>query len=277
MQWRDRLVGALKEMKAGDLAEEALLEVCQINGSVGYKNNVPAEVIYVRQVHINQLHLDVQVSFTCHNDSAFQEEKPLLEPVDSMSTDIRRKRSGTLDVSDLAEDDISGKRARRTPEANNDQDNLSSSVASTSRGEGDNGPVQQLVSMFAALVSQGEKAVGSLQILISSISADLLAEVVMANMRHLPSVRPKDEEVELEKNSSTSYGFRDTQFKQLSSFLRDIQSTSSSFQQRVPVLDARPAASNDARPAASDDLEVSRVSIQYLLVTVCFSGCTCYV
>lgn len=215
--WRDRLVGALREMKAGDLAEEALHEVCQINGSVGYKNNMPAE-----------------------------EEKPLLEPVDSMDTDIRRKRSGTLDASDLAEeDDISGKRARRTPEANNDQDKLSSSVVSTSRGEGDNGPVQQLVSMFAALVSQGEKAVGSLQILISSISADLLAEVVMANMRHLPSVRPKDEEVELDKDLRTSYGFRDTQFKQLSSFLRDIQSTSSPFQQRDSVLDARPAASND--------------------------------
>lgn len=45
MQWRDRLVGALRGMKARDLAEEALHEVCQINGSVGYKNNVPAEVI----------------------------------------------------------------------------------------------------------------------------------------------------------------------------------------------------------------------------------------
>lgn len=190
------------------------------------------------------------------------------EPVDSLSTDIRRKRSGTLDVSNLAEeDDISGKRARRTPEANNDQDKLSSNVVSTSRGEGDNGPVQQLVSMFAALVSQGEKAVGSLQILISSISADLLAEVVMANMRHLPSVRPKDEELELDKDSRTTYGFRDTEFKQLSSFLRDIQSTSSHFQQSDSVLDARPAASND--------LEVSSVSIQYLLVMVCFFGCTC--
>lgn len=58
MQWRDRLVGALREMKSGDLAEEALHEVCQINGSLGYKN-VSAEVIYVRQVHIYQLHLDV--------------------------------------------------------------------------------------------------------------------------------------------------------------------------------------------------------------------------
>ncbi|KAL8093049.1 hypothetical protein AgCh_035073 [Apium graveolens] len=233
--WRDRLVGALKEMKAGDLAEEALHEVCQINGSVGYKNNVPAE-----------------------------EEKPLLETVDYMSTDIRRKRSVTPDVSDLAEEDeISGKRARRTPEAKNDQDKLSSSVVSTSRGEGDNGPVQQLVSMFAALVSQGEKAVGSLQILISSISADLLAEVVMANMRHLPSVRPKDEDLELDKDSRTSYGFRDTQFKKLSSFLREIQSTSSPFQQRDSVLDAHPAASNDLENPKLEEKEQKAITLTH--------------
>lgn len=57
MQWRDRLVGALKEMKAGDLAEEAIHEVCQINGSVVYKNIAPAEVIYVQQVHLSSIAL----------------------------------------------------------------------------------------------------------------------------------------------------------------------------------------------------------------------------
>ncbi len=50
--------------------------------------------------------------------------------------------------------------------------------------------------MFGALVAQGEKAAGSLEILISSISADLLAEVVMANMRYLPSERPTADEEE---------------------------------------------------------------------------------
>ncbi|XP_017247207.1 uncharacterized protein LOC108218671 isoform X2 [Daucus carota subsp. sativus] len=208
--WRDRLVGALREMRAGDMAEEALHELCQ-------------------------------------------EEKPSLDPVDAMDTDIRRKRSGTPDASDLAaEDDISGKRARQTPEASIDQCKSSSSAVSTSRGDGDNGPVQQLVSMFAALVAQGEKAVGSLQILISSISADLLAEVVMANMRHLPSVRPKDEELELDKELHTTYGSKDSQFKQLSSFLRDILSPSSP----SPILDARPSASNNLENPKLEEQEV---------------------
>lgn len=46
MQWRDRLVGALREMKAGELAEEALQEVCQINGSVESKNDSPPTQVY---------------------------------------------------------------------------------------------------------------------------------------------------------------------------------------------------------------------------------------
>lgn len=52
MQWRDRLVGALREMKAGDMAEEALHELCQVNGSVGYKNKAPDEVMCVRKAHM---------------------------------------------------------------------------------------------------------------------------------------------------------------------------------------------------------------------------------
>lgn len=34
LQWRDRLVGALREMNAGYLAEKALEGVCSINGNV---------------------------------------------------------------------------------------------------------------------------------------------------------------------------------------------------------------------------------------------------
>ncbi|RZS21206.1 hypothetical protein BHM03_00053818 [Ensete ventricosum] len=64
-------------------------------------------------------------------------------------------------------------------------------VGTVSSKDKSSGPVQQLVAMFGALVAQGEKAAGSLEILISSISSDLLAEVVMANMQHLPPTCPK--------------------------------------------------------------------------------------
>lgn len=46
MQWRDRLVGALREMKAGELAEEALAEVFQINGNVEIKNDSPPTLVH---------------------------------------------------------------------------------------------------------------------------------------------------------------------------------------------------------------------------------------
>ena len=60
--------------------------------------------------------------------------------------------------------------------------------------------VYQLIGMFAALAAQGDRAAGSLQILSSSIAADLLAEVVMVNMQHLPVSHPVDQQ----QSSSTS-------------------------------------------------------------------------
>lgn len=147
-----------------------------------------------------------------------------------------RKRSGTQYISDLGDDDVLGKRARTTPNVSQ------GSAQELSKDQHkDNGPVQQLVAMFGALVAQGEKAAGSLEILVSSISSDLLAEVVMANIRHLPPTRPKAEEDEQEAGS-------DTQFKHLSSYLTDILSTSITLSQTDTVL--------DAQPSASDDLEV---------------------
>lgn len=112
-----------------------------------------------------------------------------------------RKRSGLEYKIDLNGDVLSGKRARITPSLSEEStDGLNgnnvgslprvaatSTGPSNSRGVSDTGPVQQLVDMFGTLVAQGEKAIGSLEILISSISADLLADVVMANMHNIPT------------------------------------------------------------------------------------------
>ncbi|KAM7467970.1 hypothetical protein LguiB_015532 [Lonicera macranthoides] len=204
--WRDRLVGALDEMKAGDLVEkEAHPQVSQTNGSAEWKDD----------------------------SSTTQEEKPSIKACDDVHMSAGRKRSGTQDISDLGDDDVLGKRARTTPNVSQ------GSAQELSKDQNkDNGPVQQLVAMFGALVAQGDKAAGSLEILVSSISSDLLAEVVMANIRHLPPTRPKAEEDEQETGS-------DTQFKHLSSYLTDILSTSSTLSQTDTVLDALPSASDD--------------------------------
>ncbi|KAF6153639.1 hypothetical protein GIB67_027506 [Kingdonia uniflora] len=170
--WRDRLVGALKEMKAGHLAEQAVQQVVKITGSVEDEKNV----FY-----------------------SLQEEKPLLKACDAEDIGTGRKRSLVQDSSMVQDDDVSAKRARTTPTVSeaSDGDARSSLISSTSSsGDEDTGPVQQLVAMFGALVAQGEKAAASLEILISSISSDLLAEVVMANIRYLPPTPPKYEEDE---------------------------------------------------------------------------------
>lgn len=167
-----------------------------------------------------------------------QDENPSMKSVTEHSN-AGRKRTGVPDTIDGNEDDTPGKRAKSTPgnlegpgcEINKGQDKAPFS-GTTPSSDVDSGPVQQLVAMFAVLVAQGEKAAASLEILISSISADLLAEVVMANIRNLPAKRPKsegDEEQLICMAAHPEMIGKDSHIKHLSLLLKDIllQSTSS--------------------------------------------------
>ncbi|XP_059462379.1 uncharacterized protein LOC132191403 isoform X1 [Corylus avellana] len=238
--WRDRLVGALGEIKPIGLAEQALQQGCKSNGSLGEgKEDSPV----------------------------IMEEKPTIKACDAVDSNLGRKRSGSPDGSDLAEDeDVAEKRARPSPSVSEEstreldkkittpQDDIPSTRPNISRGDGDSGPVQQLVAMFGALVAQGEKAVGSLEILISSISADLLAEVVMANMRYLPPNRFKAEEDEDSLLNMTIYG-SDTQAKYPPSFIANVLSLSSTFPPIASLLDAQQSASSDiVKPHDEEEL-----------------------
>ncbi|KAL0338187.1 UNVERIFIED_CONTAM: Symplekin [Sesamum angustifolium] len=198
--WRDRLVGALEEIKVGRPTEQATNEISENKGR--------AE-----------------------------------RPGDAMWFKFMRKRTGVLDSSELTQDDMSGKRARSTPdnlkepghEMSGRQEGVSSSGQTPSRADVDSGPVQQLVAMFAALVAQGEKASASLEILISSISADLLAEVVMANLRNLPPQTPKSEGDEEPLTDMVVYP--DTHIKHLSLLLGDILSESNPLEKEMGTED----------------------------------------
>ena len=50
--------------------------------------------------------------------------------------------------------------------------------------------VEQMIAMIGALIAEGERGVESLEILISNIHPDLLADIVITNMRHLPKNPP---------------------------------------------------------------------------------------
>lgn len=114
----------------------------------------------------------------------------------------------------MTEDDLhSTKRARQSFDANEHSEgankrnaestsvDISSSQPSSIR-TGNSEAVYQLIGMFAALAAQGDRAAGSLQILSSSIASDLLAEVVMVNMQHLPISRPEVDQQQLPSMSS---------------------------------------------------------------------------
>ncbi|XP_050380986.1 uncharacterized protein LOC126798167 [Argentina anserina] len=220
--WRDRLVGALSKMKTGGLVEQAIYPVCNINGSVEEDQN---------------------------NSRIIKEEEPTIRISTVVQSNFGRKRLGTPDSSELAEgEDASGKRIKTTPSVSEEsakdidrmsvsQDDIPSSGTATSRGSGDSGPVQQLLDMFGALVAQGEKAVGSLEVLISSFSPDMLAEVVMANMCNLP---PNIPGAEGEDVSMINMGIAggDSRVKYPQSFIANVLSLTSTFPPIATLLDA---------------------------------------
>ncbi|PIN09200.1 mRNA cleavage and polyadenylation factor II complex, subunit PTA1 [Handroanthus impetiginosus] len=207
--WRDRLISALKEIKVGKPTEQAANE---ISG-----NDERSE--WTGDSHVAQTHED---------------EKPSLAFV-SEHSNAAKKRTAVPDEPDFIENDMSGKRAKSTPdnlegpgnEMGRGRDRVPSSGQTPSTSDADNGPVQQLVAMFGALVAQGEKASASLEILISSISADLLAEVVMANIRNLPPKIPKsegDEEPVVNMVAPPEISRSDTHIRHLSLLLTNILS-----------------------------------------------------
>ena len=186
-----------------------------------------------------------------------QEEKIPIKSSDGIPNNLARKRSGPEDSIDAAkDDDVSGKRARSSPnvleESSKELDHRAS------KKDDDNGPVQQLVAMFGALVAQGEKAVGSLEILISSISADLLAEVVMANMRYLPTGHPQAGDNESLVNMTVIGS--DSRAKYPSSFLANVLSLSSSFPPIAAQMNADHSVSKDSL------VRVSSIHLQTFLL-----------
>ncbi|XP_061369219.1 uncharacterized protein LOC133312088 isoform X2 [Gastrolobium bilobum] len=228
--WRDRLADALNEMQSEGKEDRVFHLVSPSNGSIErVKDDQPI----------------------------IKEEKPAINLCDSAESKFARKRSGSQNGGDLAEDeDVPGKRVRKTnigskePKKELDEgiaiseDDTPSTVPTSSKGDVDNGPVQQLVAMFGALVAQGEKAVASLEILISSISADLLAEVVMANMRYLPPNYSNAEGDDEQLHDISLIG-SDDKAKYPPSFVAGVMSLSSTFPPIASLLNAQQSVSNE--------------------------------
>ncbi|KAG5060451.1 hypothetical protein JHK87_001480 [Glycine soja] len=224
-QWRDRLAGALKELQSEGKADQVFHLISASNGTIEREKDVQPVI---------------------------KEEEPATNSGDSVQNTLARKRSGSQIGGDLSEDEETpGKRVRTTivalEEPKKELDVCTTAYSqdeAPSKGVVDNGPVRQLVATFGALIAQGEKAVGHLEILISSISADLLAEVVMANMQNLPTYYPNAEGNDEQLQDISMIG-SDDKAKYPASFVAAVMSLSSTFPPIASLLDAHQSVSKE--------------------------------
>ncbi|RCV14667.1 hypothetical protein SETIT_2G443400v2 [Setaria italica] len=186
--------------------------------------------------------------------SNMEESLPPME----RSNDSSNKRSLGEDMNHMIEDDgHSNKRVRHALDAQEHSEeankrNVESTSVDISSGQPisirteNSEAVYQLIGMFAALAAQGDRAAGSLQILSSSIASDLLAEVVMVNMQHIPMSRPEVDQQQLPSTSSGDGIPFQSSFSLLASLLKKVNQID---QDEVP-----PAKESAVVPSVADDI-----------------------
>ncbi|KAL8225457.1 hypothetical protein R6Q57_018014 [Mikania cordata] len=159
MESREKLLKVLRAMNAGDAADQVMK----------------------------------QVDKTLRNS-----ERASRSSKDEQSSNNMLKRSSPMDQDHIVSHDSASKRSRYG------YHNPSTVIQTDSRHEylvnggptkvpsQDNGltPVEQIISMIGALLAEGERGAKSLEILISQIHPDLLADIVVTNMKHLPKNPP---------------------------------------------------------------------------------------
>ncbi|XP_039053229.1 uncharacterized protein LOC120195227 isoform X2 [Hibiscus syriacus] len=172
---RERLLRALQAMNAGDASDQVIRQVEKMIKN-SERERVSREIQSVR---------DVKASSQAY-----------------ILGDVSKKRSMPQDNEELTNSfEIASKRIRSGPNSHSTpptqisdsgQDFSSVNGASPSFPLLDDNltPVEQMIAMIGALLAEGERAAESLEILISKIHPDLLAEIVITNMRHLPKSPP---------------------------------------------------------------------------------------
>ncbi|KAL8487780.1 hypothetical protein ACS0TY_024198 [Phlomoides rotata] len=168
---RERLLKELRAMNAGDAADQVIRQIDKL-----MKNNE-------RVSRDLQLSKDDQLSSQLHISGDLTKKRPApLENEDQNNNyDASTKRfrygphnnaTASVDISDAGQDHVNGV-SPKLPLLDEDLT-----------------PVEQMIAMIGALIAEGERGVESLEILISNIHADLLADIVITNMRHLPKNPP---------------------------------------------------------------------------------------
>ncbi|KAG9454622.1 hypothetical protein H6P81_007526 [Aristolochia fimbriata] len=159
MESRERLIRVLRAMNAGDAADQVIRQVDKM-----LKNTDRAS-----------------------RDTRFFKEE-LSSGQAPVPGEIGRKKTmlSETEVFDNT-DEMPSKRARYTL-----QDDVSVNGVSSKAPlpQNDLTPAEQMIMMIGALLAEGERGFQSLEILISTIQPDLMADIVIANMKHLPRSPP---------------------------------------------------------------------------------------
>ncbi|CAN1289763.1 SYMPK [Linum perenne] len=169
LESRDRLLMVLRAINAGDAADQVVRQVDKI-----IKNTE-------RSSRESRFSKDDQ-----------QSSLPLI------SMDQSRKRTVPLDTDESVNGhEVSLKRSRYGP---NDPSSMPAHINHIDHGslfgngtptnapvvDDDLTPAEQMIAMIGALLAEGDRGAESLEILISNIHPDLLADIVITNMKHLP-------------------------------------------------------------------------------------------
>ncbi|XP_030947950.1 symplekin isoform X2 [Quercus lobata] len=167
---RERLLRALRAMNAGDAADQVIRQVDKM-----IKNTERAS-----------------------RDARLGKEDQLSSQL-PVSGDLLKRRFMTLDNEEPVNGhEVASKRIRYGPDSQsalavqvNDSGQDSVPVNGVSPVlDGQLTPVEQMIAMIGALLAEGERGAESLEILISKIHPDLLADIVITNMKHLPKTTP---------------------------------------------------------------------------------------
>ncbi|GER40234.1 HEAT repeat-containing protein [Striga asiatica] len=159
---RERLIKELRAMNAGDAADQV----------------------------IRQRDKMIRINDRVSRDLQFNREEQLSSQL-HISGDITKKRLAPSDNDDQVNSfDSTSKRYRAGPLNNTttigDNNGAGHVNGISPKLPEDLSPVEQMIAMIGALIAEGERGVESLEILISNIHADLLADIVITNMKHLP-------------------------------------------------------------------------------------------
>ncbi|KAJ8453396.1 hypothetical protein Cgig2_008280 [Carnegiea gigantea] len=187
---RDRLVRLLRSMNAGDAADQALRQVDKM-----MRNNERSS-------------RDARAS---KEDQHSNQQVP--------SGDAMKRRLMPLDIDDTNGPETVSKRMRYNSNGKNsellkmnesgDSNPIVNGVSPKVPVLNSNlNPVEQMIAVIGALLAEGERGAESLELLISQIHPDLLADIVITNMKHLPKTPPVAKPGSLDTNAESTSAAR---------------------------------------------------------------------